>query len=129
MGYEVKELDVNQMNFVRGIIHRWLTVNSGFKAYPPSEVYNDPSVIRSDDVIERLRHTTWRIVLTDGTQACFSFHEFLTFVLHCRMAMLIEKDIDAGRKPRQMRPGSDSVSEIMCPERVKFLLKHVEFER
>jgi hypothetical protein len=129
MNTGINELDVNQMNFIQGIVHRWIYLRQAFRVHAPKELHDDPALIDRPDLIDCLKTTRWRVVLADGTEASYTFAEFLTFVLHIRIAMLIDKDIDAGRKPRQMLPGSDSLAEIMRPERVRDLLAHVEFER
>ena len=37
-----------------------------FRVYPPQLVIDDPDVLKADDVVDRLRDTTWHVRFYDG---------------------------------------------------------------
>ena len=48
-----------------------------FKIYPPKEVTDDPSVLKSDQVLAKLSDTKWWLQFADGTEEMLSFAELL----------------------------------------------------
>ena len=51
-----------------------------YRVYPPQAVIDDPDVLKADDVVDRLRDTTWQVRFYDGRVERFNFVEMVTFL-------------------------------------------------
>ena len=51
-----------------------------YRVYPPQIVIDDPAVLQADDVVDRLRDTTWHVRFYDGRVERFNFVEMVTFL-------------------------------------------------
>jgi len=105
--------------------------NQPFRVFPPREVMSDRSILRGDDVLDRLRGTQWRLSLADGRHEVLSFTEMMVtaynlFHLRGRLQELQGQGGDPAN-------GFDisfnvDLSQIMTPEGVKALLSKLELE-
>ncbi|MGA2620493.1 MAG: hypothetical protein ABSF26_22970 [Thermoguttaceae bacterium] len=105
--------------------------NQPFKVIPPREVMSDRSILRGDDVLDRLRGTKWRLSLADGREEELSFTEMMVtaynlFHLRGRLQELQSQ----GNGPTDGFDISFKVdpSQIMTPEGVKALLSKLDLE-
>ena len=110
---------------------RIVAVSWGFKIYPPREVTDDPSVLKSDQVLRKLSDTKWWLQFADGTEEMLSFAELL--VLAYQLIQLRAKFDDLRKKGPT--PGGDiqitfsvPIYEILQPEYAKSLLSKLIFE-
>ena len=106
--------------------------NQPFKVIPPAAVMSDRSILRGDDVVDRLRGTNWRLSLADGREEALSFTEMM--VTAYNLFLLRERFQELRSQGSDPANGFDisfkvDVAQIMTAEEVKALLGKLELER
>ena len=120
-----------RMEFLMRLAGHIVELSWGFKIYPPKEVTDDPSVLKSDQVLGKLSDTKWWLQFADGTEEMLSFAELL--VLTYQLIQLRAK-FDELRKKGPMQGGDIQITfgvpiyEILQPEYAKNLLSKVTLE-
>jgi len=64
-----------------GLVHKRCSdqAEAPYKVYPPQEVVDDPSVVESEDVVERLKDKQFQVVFNDGVSEILSLPELMVF--------------------------------------------------
>src|SRR5688572_4135582 len=106
-----------------------------FRLYPPQLVIADPDVLEADDVVDRLRDTTWHVRFYDGQLEKMAFVELMTFrhLINDVRAAMGHAELDARQKgatpahpavvDRQLH-----IPSIMSPTSVKRLLTQLSLQ-
>ncbi len=125
------DLSQGRLQRILDIVGWIVQQNQPFKVILPREVMNDRSILRGDDVLDRLRGTEWSLRLADGREEALSFTEMMVtaynlYLLRGRLQELRSQGGDPAN-------GFDisfkvDVPQIMTPEEVKSLLSKLELE-
>ena len=77
-----------RMQFLTKLAGHIVELSWGYKIYPPKEVTDDHSVLKSDQIIQILSGTKWWLRFADGTEEMLSFAELLVLIyqlIHLRL--------------------------------------------
>src|SRR5262245_51998618 len=114
------------IEFVRHIVQD----RRGFKVFPPREVRNDPAILQSEKVAERLENSQWWLRIDDGQEEVLTLPELLVFVHNLSLIRAKVEKARAGKK----RSGIVSISvafdvaELLKPTNTNSLLASVKLE-
>lgn len=124
------------MDGVLELLHKRATTQSHneFVVHPPRIVLNDPSILKSDDAVARLKNSIFSVVFQDGTAKMLSLPELLAFVFSlipvAQQVQEVGEMISAGRHKGTHTVNISyqiSMYQIMQPEMAKALLDKVSF--
>jgi hypothetical protein len=106
-----------------------------FRVYPPQVVIDDPGVLQADDIVDRLRDTTWQVRFYDGHVERFNLVEMVTFrhlISDVRSAMGRAGAAAKAHGSTLANPASINrtlhIPTIMAPASVKRLLNNLPLQ-
>ena len=83
LGFPGADADLHgiRMPVIMGLVHKRCSdqAEAPYKVYPPQEVVDDPSVVESEDVVERLKDKQFQVVFNDGVSEILSLPELMVF--------------------------------------------------
>ena len=130
------ELTKDEMDGVLELLHKRATTEAQntFVVHPPKIVIDDPTILKADNVIDRLKDSVFSIVFQDGTAKVLSLPELMALVFN--LIVLAHHAAEFNTMVKAAKPAGDrefqvsfrfSMQEIMQPEMVKTLLDKVAF--
>ncbi|HET6441641.1 MAG TPA: hypothetical protein VFH53_04625 [Phycisphaerae bacterium] len=133
----VSEFDVEpeRMDRVMELVHKRFTTQAGysFAVHPPKCVLDEPDMLQSDDVIEKLKDERFKVVFQDGTAEVVTLPELVFFAHQLIMVDVQARDVaeklkKGGFGPTEIQISfTVSIQELMQPEVMKTVLSKVEF--
>lgn len=130
------ELTPEEMDGILELLHKRVTTHAqnSFVVHPPKRMIDDPTIMKSDDVIDQLRDSVFSVVFQDGTAKMLSLPELMAFtfnlIVFAQQAAELNAMVQAA-KPQGEREFQVSfqfaMQEIMRPEMVKVLLDKIDF--
>lgn len=126
-----------RMPLVMGLLHKRCSdqAHTGFKVYPPREVLDDPDMVTSDDVIDKLADARFRVEFEDGASEVLTMPELMVFT-HQQIFLKLQMDeflqqLDKSGVQQSVQASLNTtfnVEQIMHPELVKVLFSKIGFE-
>src|SRR5262249_41218996 len=132
------QMSQERMNLLLELVHRRITSQAGntFVVHAPKKLIDNPSILKSDDIVSELSDSRFLVVMQDGSHLDLKLIELLFFV-----HKLISLSIEHQKIQRLMEamgrdaPGVEvnlkmSIAEeyLLQPELAKVLLTKVKFE-
>ena len=84
---ELANLSRERVSLLSSLIYKCTSEGKEFRLYPPDEVCQNPDVLKSEDILEKLDGTTWVIRYRDGTDEELTFAETLSFLHELRSVL------------------------------------------
>jgi hypothetical protein len=128
------DLTDDQLQRIVDLVELLGTTPCNFKIYPPREVVDDPAVLSSPDVTERLLQSKWWLALDNGREELLTFPELLALI-HQLLALV--KQIEAAQAEMGATGATDAeiaieasfnLFELLQPESAQYLLGRLRME-
>jgi len=130
------ELTQEDAEHLLALVHKRATsqAHNPFVVHPPKVLIDDPSILESDHVVDRLKDHVFSLVFQDGTAQILGLHELVFFTAN--LIVLEQQTAELNRmvqaaQPRGPRKFEISflfpIDEMMQPEMVKTILRAIEF--
>jgi hypothetical protein len=126
-----------RMPLVMGLLHKRCSdqAHTGFKVYPPQVILDDPDIVNSDDVIDKLADARFRVEFEDGASEVLTMPELMVFT-HQQIVIKLQMDeflqqLDKSGVQQTVQASLNTtfaVEQIMHPELVKVLFSKIGFE-
>jgi len=125
------DLPPDRMDLVLDLVRHVFNLGRGFKVYAPKEVTDNPSILKSDEVVSRLANSKFWLRFVDGREEMLSLAELLTLTynLICVRAQMDEVNQRGIASGTVQLNFCFAVQEIMKPDHAKQLLTKITFER
>jgi hypothetical protein len=124
------QLTQERMNVITSLIWQVVKAKRGFKIYPPWEVTSDPSILRSDEIMDRLADSKWWLRLADGREELLSLPELLALTYNL-LTVKHQSEQAKKRGPQKVKGKmrlTFAVHRLMTPDIAKTLLGKVILE-
>jgi hypothetical protein len=79
-----KDFTQTQVQRIRKIVEKVITLNGPFQIFPPKEVTDDPTVLSAPSISRKLLHTHWWIRFQDGDEEIVGYHDLLAITYDLR---------------------------------------------
>ena len=87
------ELTQRQLQKVMRLVAQIVEQSRGFKVYPPKEVTDDPKILSSPSISQKLLDTKWWLSVNDDEETILTFNELLSLVHQLRE---LKRQLDEG---------------------------------
>ena len=125
-----------RMQVIMGLVHKRFTdqSNASFKVYPPLEVIEDPTVVASDDVVERLKDKQFQVVFNDETSEILSLAELIMFTENLIFVAIQMQELTLKARSYNVERANFTIQSnvfphrMLMPELVKLLFTKINLE-
>lgn len=120
------ELTQRQLQKVMGLVAQIFEQSRGFKVYPPKEVTDDPKILSSQLISEKLVATKWWLHVHGGEEAVLTFRELLSLVHQLRE---VKRQLDESPKAGQVKASFEfTMKQLLEPDMAIRLLASLNLE-
>ncbi len=120
------ELTQRQLQKVMGLVAQIFEQSRGFKVYPPKEVTDDPEILSSELISEKLVDTKWWLHVHGGEEAVLTFRELLSLVHQLRE---VKRQLDESPKSGKVKAAFEiKLKRLLEPDMAIRLLTSLSLE-
>lgn len=128
------DLSPDRMDLVVQLVRKRITseASNTFAIHPPKLILDDPAVLESDSILDKLEDSVFSVVFQDGQSEMLTLPELLVFVWQVINLTIQAEHIN--KKFSSVETGFNvdvelrlNVNDIMKPEMAKVLLSKVDF--
>ena len=120
------ELTQRQMQKVMGLVAQIFEQSRGFKVHPPKEVTDDPKILSSRSISEKLVGTKWWLRVNDGEETILTFSELLSLVHQLRE---LKRRLDEGPQSGKVKASFKfAMKQLLEPDTAIRLLASLKIE-